>query len=148
MAGKADFTEAEWQTLEKGVTGSAMLVALADASIFDSFKEVGAMAGHLSEARQKSSSQLIRDLGATRASGFGFGASSQEIETGTLEAIRAALATLQAKAPDEIDAYKAFVVEVSESVANAVSGVAPPESAALDKIKGALQTEPASDSAC
>jgi hypothetical protein len=139
MAGKADFTEAEWQTLEKGVTGAAMLVALADSSIFDSFKEVGAMASHLSEARQKSSSQLVRDLGATRASGFGFGSSAQEIETGTLEALHSALATLQAKAPDETAAYSAFVIEVAESVANAVSGVAPPESAALDKIKAALQ---------
>jgi hypothetical protein len=140
MAGKADFTEAEWQTLEKGVTGSAMLVALADANFFDSFKEVGAMAGHLNEARQKSTSQLIRDLGATRGSGFGFGSSAQEIESGTLESIRSALALLQTKAPDEVAAYKAFVIEVSESVANAVSGVAAPESAALDKIKGALQT--------
>ena len=55
MAGKANFTEAEWQTLEKGVSGAGMLVALADASFFDSFKEIGAMAGYLAEASQKSS---------------------------------------------------------------------------------------------
>ncbi len=139
MAGKADFTETEWQTLERGVTGAAMLVSVSDPGFFDSFKEVGALAGYLNEARQKSSSELIRELAATRAHGFGFGTSPQELETGTLDALRVALATLQAKAPEESSAYTAFVVDVSESVAKAVSGESPPETAAIDKIKGALQ---------
>ena len=30
MATKADFTEDEWKALQQGVTGSAMLVSLAD----------------------------------------------------------------------------------------------------------------------
>jgi len=139
MASKADFTEAEWQTLEKGVTGAAMFVSLADPSFFDSFKEVGALTSHLNDARQKSTSQLIRDLASTRARGFGLGTSPQELETGTLEALRSALATLQAKAPDEVPTYSAFVIDVSESVAKAVSGESPAEGAAIDKIKGALQ---------
>jgi hypothetical protein len=139
MAVKADFTEAEWQTLEKGVTGAGMLVAVADASFFDTFKEMGALARHLAEARQKSASLLVRDLAATRGSGFSRGSSPQEVETGTLAALHSALQTLQQKAPDEIPAYKGFVVGVAESVANAVSGVAPSESAAIDKIKGALE---------
>jgi hypothetical protein len=140
MAVKADFTEAEWQTLAKGVTGAGMLVATADANFFDSFKEAGALAGHLGEARQKSTSLLVRDLAATRASGFGIGTSPQELETSTLTALRSAVETLQAKAPDEIPAYREFVVGVAESVANSVSGVVPSENAAIDKIKGALET--------
>jgi hypothetical protein len=140
MAVRADFTEAEWQTLEKGVTGAGMLVAAADANFFDSFKEVGALTAHLGEARQKSTSLLVRDLAATRASGFGLGTSPQELETGTLTALRSAVGTLQVKAPDEVVAYKAFVIGVAESVAKAVSGVAPSESAAIDRIKGALET--------
>ena len=71
MAGKGDFTEAEWQTFEKGVTGTAMLVSLADANFFDTFKEVGALTEYLKNAREKSSSQLVRDLAETRATGFG-----------------------------------------------------------------------------
>src|SRR5947207_5671782 len=51
MAGKGDFSEAEWQTLEKSVTGAAMLVSIADPKLFDMFKESAAMAGHLNEAR-------------------------------------------------------------------------------------------------
>jgi hypothetical protein len=62
MATRSDFTETEWKTLEKGVTGTGMLVSLADANLFDSFKEMGALAGHLNEARQKSQSTLVRDL--------------------------------------------------------------------------------------
>jgi hypothetical protein len=139
MAIKADFTEAEWQTLEKGVTGAGMLVAAADANLFDSFKEAGALAGFLSEARQKSTSLLVRDLAATHTGGFGFGTSPQELETGTLTSLRSALETLQAKAADEIPAYKTFVVGLAEAVAKAVSGVAPAESAAIGKIKEALE---------
>ena len=66
------------------------------------------------------------------------GTSAQELETGTLDAIRSAEAILQAKAPDEIPAYSALVLGVAESVAKAVSGVAPSENAAIDKIKTAL----------
>jgi hypothetical protein len=140
MAGKADFTEAEWQTLEKGVRGAAMLVAVADRSFFDSFKEAGAMAKHIADAHQKSSSQLVRDLAASGGKGFGVGTSPQELESGALDALRSAVSTLQAKAPDETSQYSAFVLGVAESVAGAVSGVAPSESAAIEKIKAALQT--------
>ena len=139
MAGKGDFSEAEWQTLEKSVTGAAMLVSIADPKLFDMFKESAAMAGHLNEARQRSASQLVRDLAATRARGFGVGTSPQELETSTLHALRSSTTTLQAKAADEIPAYSEFVLALAESVAEAVSGVAPSETAAIDKIKGALQ---------
>jgi hypothetical protein len=140
MAGKGDFTETEWQTLEKGVTGTALLVSLADASFFDTFKEVGALTEHLKNAREKSSSQLVRDLAETRATGFGVTASAQEVEMGTIDALRSALATLKAKAPEEAPAYSAFVLEVADSIAKAVSDVAASESGASDKIKGALQS--------
>jgi len=139
MAGKADFTEAEWQTLEKGVTGAAMLASLADAHLFDTFKEAGAMAGYFDAARQRSTSQLVRDLAATHNSGFGVRTSPQELEAGTLDALRSSLATLQTKAPEEIPPYQAFVLELAQTVAKAVSGVAPAETAAIEKIKAALE---------
>ena len=66
MAGKADFTDAEWQTLEKGITGSAMLVSLADASFFDSFKEVGALASNLGDARAFTLVDNVSDYGRDR----------------------------------------------------------------------------------
>jgi hypothetical protein len=147
MAGKADFTEAEWQTLEKGVTGAAMLVSLADSNLFDTFKEAGAMAGYFDAARKTSDSILVRDLAATHNSGFGMRTSPQELESGTLAALGSSLATLQTKAPDEIPAYRAFVLELAETVAKAVSGVAPAETAAIEKIRATLEAEPSSESA-
>ena len=60
MAGKADFTEQEWETLQKGVTGAAFLVSLADRGFIDTFKEVSTLGKYLSQAREKSASPLIR----------------------------------------------------------------------------------------
>jgi hypothetical protein len=140
MAAKADFTEQEWETMQKGVTGAGMLVSVADRSFFDTFKEVSALSKHLSEARSKSSSGLVRELAEVRGTGFGLTTSPQEVEGGTLEALRSATSTLQAKAPDEVQAYSDFVVEVAQSVAEAAKDVGAPESDALDKIKAALQS--------
>ena len=70
MAGKADFTEQEWETLHKGVTGAGLLVSVSDRGFFDSFKEAGALAKHLAGARKDSSSQLVRELAETRGTGF------------------------------------------------------------------------------
>src|SRR5829696_1012291 len=123
MAGKADFTEPEWQTMQKGVTGSGMLVSVADRGFFDSFKEVGALTKHLSEPRKKSESPLIQELAEVRGTGFGLTASPQEVESGTTEALRSAVGTLQAKAPDEVQAYRDFVLAVAQSVAAAADEV-------------------------
>jgi hypothetical protein len=140
MAGKADFTEQEWETLQKGVTGSALLVSLADRGFFDTFKEVGALSKYLSQAREKSASPLIRDLAEIRGTGFGLTTNPDELETGATEALRSSVATLQAKAPDEVEPYKAFVVDVATAVADAAKDVGAAETGAIDKVKGALGT--------
>jgi hypothetical protein len=138
MASKADFTEQEWEQLRRGVTGAGMLVSLADRSFFDTFKEAGAMAKHLGEARRGSDSQLIRELAETRGSGFGLTAKPDEIESGTLDALRSAVATLEQKAPDEVEPYRSFVVEVAKSVSQAAGGGDQTESEAIGKIETAL----------
>ena len=43
MAKKEDFTEQEWESLQKGVVGAGLLVSLSDRSFFDTFKEAGAL---------------------------------------------------------------------------------------------------------
>lgn len=140
MAGKADFTEQEWETLQKGVTGAALLVSLADRGFFDTFKEVGALGKHLAQGREKSASPLVREVAQVRGTGFGLTTSPGEVEREATEALRAAVATLQAKAPDELEAYRTFVLEVAQSVAAAADDVGAPETGAIDKIKAALQT--------
>jgi hypothetical protein len=138
MAGKADFTEQEWETLHKGVTGAGLLVSVSDRGFFDSFKEAGALAKHLAGARKDSSSQLVRELAETRGTGFGVRSSPTEIESETLEALRAAVATLESKASDEVEAYKSFVLDVAQSVAEAAEGGSEAEGAVVEKIRSVL----------
>jgi hypothetical protein len=140
MAGKADFTEQEWETLQKGVTGAALLVSVADRGFFDTFKEVGALTKHLSEARKTSDAPLIKELAEVRGTGFGFATPPEEIKSGTLESLRSAVGILQAKAPDEVQAYREFVLAVAQSVAAAADDVGATETDALEKIKAALET--------
>ena len=69
---------------------------------------------------------------------FGFGKSPQQLETETLTALQAGASTLRAKAPEDADAYKQFVLEVAQSVAQAAKGTSPVESAEIEKIRSAL----------
>jgi len=138
MTTKTEFTQEEWEALQKGVTGAGFLMAVSDRSFFDSFKEAGALARHLADARKSGSSELIRELGETRGTGFGLTSSPAEIESETLEALRKAMQVLEAKAPEEADAYRSFVLEVAESVGNAAAGGEAAESGALEKIRSAL----------
>ncbi len=139
MAGKSDFTEQEWEQLHKGVTGAGLLVSLSDRSFFDTFKEAGALAKHMASGRQ-SSSQLVKEVAGSGGTGFGLGSTPDKVETETLDALRGARAALEQKAPDELEPYKQFVLEVAESVGKAAGGGDEAESAALQKIKSALSS--------
>ncbi len=137
MAKKSDFTEEEWEQLRKGATGAGLLVSVSDRSFFDSFKEAGSLAKHLAGGRSDES-ELVRDLAGERGSGFGVRSAPQEIEAETVEAIRGAVSTLEAKAPDEVEAYKSFVLEVAEAVGKAAGGGEAAEAATIEKIRAAL----------
>jgi tellurite resistance protein len=138
MAGKANFTEQEWETLHKGVTGAGLLVSVSDRIFIHSYKEAGALARHLAGARKDSSSELVRELAETRGTGFGVTSSPAEVESETLEALHSAVATLESKAPDEVEAYKSFVLDVAQSVAEAAEGGSEAERAVVEKIRSAL----------
>jgi hypothetical protein len=138
VATKGEFTEEEWKTMQRGVAGAGTLVSVSDPDFTDSFGEAGALAKYLAEQQQNSSSILIRDLAHVHGTGIGFTASREKAETETLDALRSAAATLQAKAPDELAAYQELVIGVAEHVASAKTGVKPSETDAIAKIKEAL----------
>ena len=140
MATKADFTEDEWKAMQKGLTGAGTLVSVSDRDFTDSFGEASALAKALAAQHAGGPSELVRELASARGTGFGLTASPQEVETETLAALRSAMETLAAKAPDETDNYRQLVLGVAEAVAAAKSGVEPSETAAIDKIKEALGT--------
>jgi hypothetical protein len=141
MATKSDFSEQEWDQLHKGVTGAGLLVSLSDRSFFDGFKEAGAMARHLAEARSHGDNALVRDLASERGTGFGLTDRPDTVEEETLAALRSAVSTLEAKAASDLPAYRSFVLEVARSVGRAASGGEDAEQATITKLEAALSAE-------
>ena len=137
MAGKSDFTDQEWEQLRKGATGAGLLVSVSDRDFFDSFKEASSLAKHLVGAR-KDESQLVRELAEQRPTGFGLTASPDEVENETLGALQGSVATLRSKAPDELESYRAFVLELADTAGKAAGGGDQAEAGAVEKIKSAL----------
>ena len=138
MATKSDFTEQEWEALQKGVTGAGLLVSVSDRGFFDTFKEAGALAKHVAQAKQNNASELVRELADMHGSGFGLTSSPEKVEQETIEALQTAKSTLESKAPDELDAYRQFVIEVAQSVAQAAAGGETSEAGAVEKVRSAV----------
>ncbi len=138
MATRTDFSDREWEDLRRGVTGAALLVSASDSSFFDTFKEAGALGKHFASGRNESS-ELIRDLSGERGTGFSIGTSRSELEQETIDALRSARAVLEAKAPEELDSYRAFVLEVAQSVANSAGGGEEAEGKVIERIRSALE---------
>ncbi|MBV8712173.1 MAG: hypothetical protein JOY56_10365 [Solirubrobacterales bacterium] len=145
MTGKRDFTEEEWKTVLEGPPSAGVIVAAAARG--GTFKESFAMAKAYVEARQQhGQSELLDEIESARPeidhSGF---RSYDELKTAGLQHLRDAVAVLERKAtPEEIDAYRRFVMSVAERVASAhredgveISG---PERAAMDEVAAAIGT--------
>ncbi len=140
MATKSDFTAAEWTALAKGVTGAGMLVSMSDRDISDTFGEVGALTKYLAGQQVSSSSELVRELAKTHGTGFGLTASPERVRTETIDALHGSVTTLSAKAPDELEPYRALVLGLAQAVAEAKGGVVPVETATMDALREALGT--------
>jgi len=138
MIGQADFTEEEWETLRRGLTGTGMLVSVADPGFMDSIGESNALAKYLSGQRVAGSTKLIRELSAVPGTGFGLTAKPDEIRDGTIAALRSAVEILTAKAPEELEPYRQVVLGVGTAVAEAKKGVSPSEEAVIEAVKEAL----------
>jgi len=131
-------TESEIETLRKGAMGAGLLVSVSDRGFFDTFKEAGVLAKHVAAARGSSESAVVRQIAEGHGVGFGVTSSPAEVEAETLDALRTSVAALEAKVPDEVGAYRAFVLELARSVAAAAPGGDQAESAAISKIEAAL----------
>jgi hypothetical protein len=138
MATKADFTADEWDSLHTGVTGAGMLVSLSDRDLSDSFGESTAMAKYLAGQVTAGPTQLIREIAAVHGTGFGFTASPEKIRARTMDALASSMATLSAKAPDDVDPYRALVLGIAQAVAEAKGGVTPVETSMIDEIRKAI----------
>ncbi|MFL5749379.1 MAG: hypothetical protein ACJ767_02045, partial [Chloroflexota bacterium] len=129
MATKTDFTEDEWAALQKGMTGSGMLVSLSDRDLTDSFGEAGAMGKFLAGQQVAAATPLVRELAKTHGTGFGLTASPDKVRAETINALRTSVTTLGAKAPDEVEPYRQLVLGLARAVAEAKGGEKPVETA-------------------
>jgi hypothetical protein len=137
--------DTEIETLRMGAMGAGLLVTVSDRGFFDTFKEAGALAKHVTAAHEKSDSAVVRRVAEGHKTGFGVTTPIEEVEAQTLEALHASVQLLQEKAPDELEAYRAFVLDLARSVAAAAHGGDDAEAAAIAKIEGALAADTAPD---
>ena len=140
MATRQDFTDDEWSALQKGLMGSGMLVSVSDRDLTDTFGEAGALGKYLAGQQVAATSELIRELAKTRGTGFGLTASLDEVRNETMAALATAVPALQAKAPEDVAAYRELVLGLAHAVADAKGGEVPVEREMIDAIEGALGT--------
>ena len=138
MATRTDFTDEEWATLQKGITGSGLLVSLSDRDFTDTFGEASAIGKYLAGQQVAGSSDLIRELAKARGTGFGITASPDKVRAETIEALRASIALLESRSPGDVEAYRALVLGLDTAVADAKGGTKPVETAMIDEIRAAL----------
>ena len=135
-------SESEIETLHRGAMGAGLLVSVSDRGFFDTLKEAGALAKHVTAARRDSESAVVRRIAEGHGTGFGVTTPPDQIESGALEALRASAQLLQSKAPGELDAYRTFVLDLARSVAAAAPGGDEAEGGAIAKIEDALSGPP------
>lgn len=131
-------TEQEIETLRKGAMGAGLLVSVSDPGFFDTFKEAGTLAKHVTAARGSSASAVVRQVAEGHGIGVGVTTPPAEIESGTLEALRSSVQLLESKAPEEVEAYRSFVLDLARSVAAAAPGGDEAEASTIAKIETAL----------
>jgi hypothetical protein len=126
-----DYTDEERGTLRDAAFGAMMLVSQADPGFFAMFKESMAGAKALAAAPAELQ-QLFK--GGMPAVPKGAGS---DVEAATLGKLQQATAILQAKAPQDLQAYREVIAAACDQVAQASGGVKDTETAMISKVKAA-----------
>jgi hypothetical protein len=143
MTGKSDFTPEEWQLLLEGPPSAGLVVVTAQRG--GTFRETLALAKAYAEARQHhGESELLDEIVAAKPE-FDHTRyhSPEELKQHVLPQLGAAVDLLERKAtPEEVDAYKRFVLTLADMVANAHredgKSVSDAEKAAFEEISAGL----------
>jgi hypothetical protein len=133
MASKASFTPEEWQQLLQSVMMAGMAVTAAEPSgLFGLIKESMATGGALAHAKaDAASNELVRAVAADYETSEGrtaareglqaklAGSKVTDIKGKAIEQLRQVSALLEAKAPEDAAAFKAFLHQTAQQVAEA-----------------------------
>jgi hypothetical protein len=147
MTTKADFSEEEWTQVLEGPTSAGVLVASSDRG--GTFRESFSMAKAYAEARsQHGSSELLDEIVSEKPKvDRERPHNRQELEMQTLQNVREAVALVEQRGtPEELEAFRAFVIGLAQRVAEAHKDVTENEGVALTQVAEALGTEPPSPS--
>jgi len=127
-----DYTNEERDTIRSAAFGAPGLVSKADPGLIAMFKE--SMAG--SKALANASPELREVLGGgIPRPPMG---TPEEIERSVLNSVQQAVAILEQKGPNEVEGFKALIVDACDKVAEAAGGVSAAETEAINKVKSAL----------
>jgi hypothetical protein len=143
MTTKSDFSPEEWKTILEGPPSAGMIVITAAHG--GMFRETFAMSKAYIEARSEPGGTELLDevVAAKPAMDHTRYHSPQELRDQGLGHLRNAVALLAAKAtPEELDAYREFVLSLARKVAAAHreggQSESPPETEAISEIAAAL----------
>jgi hypothetical protein len=135
MANKASFTAAEWALLLEAPMMAGMAVSAAEPSgLFGMLKESFATGKLLVQAKSDAgASELVKAVAADYETSEGRKAASEglraklgggqpsDIKTNALDGLRQTAALVAAKAPEDAAAFKAWLAQISQNVAEAAS---------------------------
>jgi hypothetical protein len=151
VTGKSAFTEEEWQAVLEAPSIAGMLVLTAESG--GSFRESFALAKAYAEARQQhGEGELLDEIVSVKPQfdRHRYG-TTEALESQGPQRLQQAVAALESKAtPEEVEAYRGFVVSAARRVAEAHKEhderIGPGEQAALDRISESLGGGAAQDS--
>jgi hypothetical protein len=144
MTAKAAFTDEEWDLLREAPATAGLLVITAEGG--GTFRETFAIAKAYTDARKHhGESELLDELVAAGPKSGGRAHSTEELHDRGLQSVREAAALIRTKAtPEDVEAYRAFVLTLAEHVAEAHKEggqqVSDHERAALGEIESSLTT--------
>jgi hypothetical protein len=140
MATKADFTEAEWQTLQWAVTDTMTYLSLADPGFWDMFKEASGAAKYIAGVKASSENLLVHQLadGIKTHRDKAVSANPADISQAVTSRVGEAVKIVSGKAPEDLEAFKGFIIGVARATAEAAKGTGPTEAAAIAKLEAAL----------
>ncbi len=135
MAGKADFTQDEWKALVQSPMMAGMALTLAEPSGLWGMLQEGMASGKalLEAGKTPGANALIADIASAFETSEGRGGARESIKSEfsglapaamkarAIEALGRAGTLLDAKAPGDAQAVKAWLKQISERVANAAS---------------------------
>jgi tellurite resistance protein len=124
------YSDAESRTLRRAVYGAMVLVSHADPGpvVEERFAGLKAMVNLPAELREVLTSSRVRLPEGTDA----------DLENAVLEALRASVKILAAKAPEEAAAFPDAVIAICHEVATADGQVADAEDEMITKVRAAL----------